>query len=113
MKIIATDDDLHMVLQKFQSRKVVSFVVEFRVEPSYKSSMIVDVKLEKLPVRGIQIYIIVQLNRMVIVIEKVMMIWWIFSTSDRQITMASSAVGFQAAASSIEKETRKTKKEYV
>lgn len=47
---VVTDADLHVVFQKFDSSKIVSFVVEFITNPSYKSSITLE-KLEKLPVR--------------------------------------------------------------
>jgi hypothetical protein len=51
LQVIETDVDLNMVFEKFQHRKLVSFVVEFPVQPAYKSSMTLEAKLEKLPVR--------------------------------------------------------------
>ncbi|KAL6661634.1 hypothetical protein ACP70R_001018 [Stipagrostis hirtigluma subsp. patula] len=51
LQVVATDDDLTMVFQKFQTQKIVSFVVEFPVKPAYKSSMTLEAKLDKLPVR--------------------------------------------------------------
>lgn len=51
LQLVATNDELSIVFHKFESRKIVTFVVEFPIKPSYKSSMTVEVKLEKLPVR--------------------------------------------------------------
>ncbi|CAA0842511.1 Unknown protein [Striga hermonthica] len=51
LQVVATDDELSMVFHKFHSKKLVSFVVEFPIKPSYKISTTLEAKLDKLPVR--------------------------------------------------------------
>uniref|UniRef100_A0A0A9GRG2 SWIM-type domain-containing protein n=1 Tax=Arundo donax TaxID=35708 RepID=A0A0A9GRG2_ARUDO len=51
LQCVITDDDLNSVFQKFGRMKLVTFVVEFPIKPTYKSSMTMEQKMEKLPVR--------------------------------------------------------------
>ncbi|TVU46628.1 hypothetical protein EJB05_06175, partial [Eragrostis curvula] len=52
LQIVVSNEDLRMVFQKFQIwGKRFSFVVEFPLKPAYKSSMSIEAKMEKLPVR--------------------------------------------------------------
>ncbi|TVU17551.1 hypothetical protein EJB05_33594, partial [Eragrostis curvula] len=52
LQLVVTNDDLSMVFHKFQIwGKRISFVVEFLMKPSYKSSMTIEAKMEKLPMR--------------------------------------------------------------
>ncbi|TVU07114.1 hypothetical protein EJB05_47155, partial [Eragrostis curvula] len=52
LQIVVSNEDLRMVFQKFQIwGKRFSFVVEFPLKPAYKSSISIEAKMEKLPVR--------------------------------------------------------------